>query len=164
MAYPIRTAKLAKKGYDSTFFALGIAEGVEMPAITTSYRSITRSDIAARINAELLDDSACKKLILQLLYPSGPECPHCGEKIKKEITLKNFSSLSRCKCEVCKRWFTATSKTILQNSQLSPREIVLLAVLSEEDERLYSIKMQEKIAQVLKIHPDTVRLWQRKLK
>lgn len=109
-------------------------------------------------SAEFLDDALCNYWFISLSHPSGPRCPKCGKEIIDNTTLKNFNTLKRCNCKFCNHSFTAKSKTILpQGSKLSVREFFLLSLLLG-----FGIEIKE-IARILKIHPVTVNLWQKKI-
>lgn len=114
------------------------------------------SEILEVFNAEFLDEARCTEWILKRLHPEGAYCPACKSKIEDEITLNNFWWLRRCKCKYCNKWFSAYSNTFLSNSHLSPQQAVLLAVLIAQAVPL------KVIAKILEIHPDTVRLWQKR--
>jgi transposase-like protein len=92
------------------------------------------------------------------LHPEGQRCPECKTEIVDEKRMDRWYQCERIQCKSCGRFFTSLTGTILQASQLDPREIYLLAVLSELE------VPAAKIASVIDIHKDTVRAWQQKFK
>jgi len=123
-----------------------------------TFNVITPEAVKYDFKAEFLDEEYCQRYFFKSFSPMGAGCPHCNKHITNDITLKNFFSMKRCQCKSCSRWFTATTGTILQGSQLSVREFYLLCLFLG-----YGIDISE-IARILKVHRDTVKLWQRKLK
>lgn len=130
---------------------------VENTVKINTYNILTPEEIIKDFNAEFFDFDFCVHYILQKLHPLGVQCPDCKKNITDETILKNFFARKRCQCKSCKRWFTAMTGTFLQGSQFNAREIILLMLLLG-----YQISVNE-IARVLSIHPDTVKLWQRKI-
>lgn len=124
---------------------------------TNTSHIITPEEVVKDFNAHFLDESFCIQYILDKLHPRSTQCPHCKQDIKDDTTLDNFFAAKRCQCKSCKRWFTATTGTFLQGSQLNARQIVLLMLLLG-----YQINNRD-IARILSVHPDTVSLWQKKI-
>lgn len=128
-----------------------------MTAKTKTCRFISPQKLIEDFSANFLDECFCKEYLLQKLHPSEYCCPHCKNTIIDETTLKNFFSVKRCQCKFCKRWFNAMTGTFLQGSHLAVREIILFMLLFG-----YQVSSHD-IARTLSVHPDTVKLWQKKI-
>lgn len=109
-------------------------------------------------SADFLIWSEAGRWVINQLHPAGQKCPHCQEEITDDTRLERWYQCERIQCKACGRFFTSLTGTILQASQLDPREVYLLAVLTELE------VPAAKIAAVIDIHKDTVRIWQRKFK
>lgn len=129
-----------------------------MIAKTKTCRFIAPEELVKDFSANFLDETFCVRYLLQKLHPSDLRCTYCNKAFTDKTTLDNFAALKRCQCKFCKRWFTALTGTFLQGSQLNLREIIILMLFT-----FYEISHAE-IARVLSVHPDTVKLWQRKIK
>ncbi|KAF0146161.1 MAG: hypothetical protein FD156_188 [Nitrospirae bacterium] len=152
-AYPIRTAKPARNGYDLNFFRGGIMDELEYTAKIISFPNSALNSFSA----DFLNEADCNSWFISLAHPADPSCPKCKTKITDNITLKNFLSLKRCTCKNCKLWFTAKTGTILQDSKISVREFYLLSLL-------LSLKIPtSEISRILKTTQGTVNLWQKKI-
>jgi len=119
------------------------------------------SDAAGVFSAEFLDEATCRAWVLRRLHPGDPRCPSCAALIVDATTLRNFWSGRRCVCKSCGSFFTATSGTFLQGVQLGYRKVFLLAVLA--DFMAAGLNVQ-RLAGVLGVSPDTVRIWIQKFK
>ena len=136
-------------------------ESTDNSTRTNPSEVFTQAGAAAVFGEDCLDEKFCRSWILESLHPGGAMCPHCEERIVSEKVLNSFWLGKRCVCKVCDRTFTATSETFLQGSQLSYRQVFMLAVLSElMDQRLDL----QRIAEALNISPDTVRIWRQRFK
>lgn len=107
---------------------------------------------------ELFDKRVCTEWLLKQLHPDGAHCPGCGKPISSEKSLQNFWSLKRVFCKHCKKTFTALTGTMLNGIQMDLRTLFIMAAFLE----LGSDKKM--IARLLKIHLETVRIWERKFK
>lgn len=108
--------------------------------------------------ADFLSQEKITAWAIARLHPAGAFCPECKNKITDKTTLNNFHALRRCRCKSCKKWFSALNGTALHHAGLGVVEIFIIAVFSE-------MKVDIKtIADILKCHPDTVKLWQAKFK
>lgn len=128
-----------------------------MTAKTKTCRFISPKELIKDFSVNFLDESLCVSYLLQKLHPSGLRCSHCAKAITDKTTLNNFSALKRCQCKSCKRWFTAMTGTFLQGSHLAVREIILFMLLFG-----FQVSSND-IARTLSLHPDTVKLWQKKI-
>lgn len=108
--------------------------------------------------ADFLSRDKITAWVLERLHPAGAYCSACKNKITDATTLNNFYSLRRCRCKSCNAWFSALKGTALHHAGLDVSDIFLIAVFSE-------MKIEAKIiADVLKCHADTVKMWQAKFR
>lgn len=107
---------------------------------------------------ELFDEKKCTAWILNKLHPTGAYCPRCKEPIESDKSLQNFWSLKRVYCRHCKKVFTALTGTMLNGIQMSLRSIFAMGVF------IGLGVDRNTIAKLLKIHPETVRIWEGKFK
>lgn len=109
-------------------------------------------------SVELFDERVCTEWILNKLHPEGASCPRCGKPITSEKCLQNFWSLKRVFCKECKGIFTALTGTMLNGIQMDLRTLFVMAVFLQlgTDKKV--------LAKLLKIHPETVRFWEKKFK
>ena len=119
----------------------------------------TIADTGNAFCADLLDEAKCRAWVLEQLHPAGAYCPCCHVAIEDRTTLENFHQGERCRCKNCGKWFTATSRTFLQGTQLSYRQVYLLAVLADFLSRGIDISS---IGAAVGVSADTVRLWIRR--
>ena len=112
---------------------------------------------------ELIKYSECSRWLVTQLHPAGMLCPSCsvdmasiGRQHEIERRREHWQALEQVRCPACGKKFTAATGTIIDGSKLEAREIYLLAVL------LWLDVPARRIAEVLRIHPDTVRNWQLK--
>jgi hypothetical protein len=76
--------------------------------------------------AEYSDNDKARELLESLLWPNGPVCPHCKndgkEKSIYRLTAKEASKTPArkgvCKCGACRKQFTVTVGTILEDSHI----------------------------------------------
>ncbi|MFA5517381.1 MAG: hypothetical protein WDA20_13975 [Desulfuromonadales bacterium] len=114
------------------------------------------AEVLAVISARFFSEDACTKWFFDRYYPDGPRCPECRAPIVSERSLQSFRALRRFTCSGCGKQPRATHGTVLQNSSLSPRSLMLLAAMCG-----WGIEHRE-IARVIGIAPDTVREWRDK--
>ncbi|MEK6545761.1 MAG: hypothetical protein AABZ28_04450, partial [Nitrospinota bacterium] len=69
-----------------------------------------------------------------------------------------FWSLKRVYCRHCKKVFTALTGTMLNGIQMDLRSIFAMGVF------IGLGADRNTIAKLLKVHPETVRIWERKFK
>lgn len=128
-------------------------------------KAITPAVIFNAFSADVLkclDAQSCTDIVLSYLHPNGPACPSCGQPVTEHSQRCRFWGLKRIACKSCNTFFTAKSGTILQNSQFDTAEIFVLAVLLEFAKILKEGNSDKLIAEILKIDPETVRLWRKK--
>jgi len=120
--------------------------------------SLSADKCLGNFSADCLSWVTVGRWVIDQLHPGGARCPHCKVEITDEKRVERWYQCERIQCKDCGRFFTSLTGTILQSSQLDPREIYLLAVLSELE------VPAAKIAAVISVHKDTVRNWQQKFK
>ena len=118
--------------------------------------SLTAGECLKVFSADMLAWHEAGRWMIDRLHPAGKVCPHCRAELLDDKRLERWYQCERIQCKDCGRFFTSLTGTILQSSQLDPREVYLLAVLSELD------VPAAKIAAVIDVHKDTVRSWQQK--
>ncbi len=112
----------------------------------------TPSDVREEFTAKFLNESFCREWILRRLHPQGAICPRCELAVDEQ----RFWSAKKMKCGNCKKWFTALTGTFLSGCQFNFSEIILLAIF-------LSLQVPDKkIAKVLDISSENVRLWRHK--
>jgi transposase-like protein len=123
----------------------GMKPGLFMPA-----------DVARDFGADFLDERACRQWILAAVHPSGTaSCPQCHGELTG-IAMRRFWEGKRIRCRNCGKYFTALTGTFLGGCHMSFNQIVLFAVFLN-----FGIQFRD-IAKILKISPETVRLWDNK--
>jgi len=112
--------------------------------------------------AGFIDEAAVREFILHQLHPGPlPTCPECGAALDDETTQRNFWGGRRCTCKSCRRWFSATTGTYLQGTQMSFAQVFLLCNLIE----LSTVEITPgRIAEAVGVSVDTVRIWKSRLK
>jgi transposase-like protein len=63
------------------------------------------------------DDTAARKFLEALLWPSGPVCPHCGVIGHAYATTRE--GVYRCAETKCRKDFTVTMKTVMERSHIA---------------------------------------------
>src|SRR5205085_1340769 len=64
------------------------------------------------------DETAARKHLEKLLWPQGPQCPHCGV-VDKATLLKGKSTRPGVyKCRECEKPFSVTVGTVFEDSKL----------------------------------------------
>lgn len=112
------------------------------------------SDVAGAFHADYLDEAICRRWILTTIHGTGPiACPECRAPLT-DIALQRFWEGRRICCRACGKYFTALTRTFLAGCHMNFREVILLAVFLHFD-----IPARE-IARILRINPETVRLWE----
>lgn len=120
-------------------------------------KSFSASQAYQSLSADSFDEAVCRTWILKTLHPDGAFCPHCHSELTGESTIRNFWSMTYTTCRDCKKRFLATKGTVLYNTSLSMRQAFALAVLVA-----LGIGNRQ-IAEIVSIHPDSVRLWRLRL-
>ena len=121
-------------------------------------RGLSATECLRSYSADSLAWMGPGRWTIDQLHPDGQRCPHCSEEIRDEKRMDRWYQCERIQCKHCGHFFTSLTGTILQSSPLDPREVYLLAVLSELE------VPAAKIATVIDVHKDTIRNWQMKLK
>lgn len=125
----------------------------EMQSEQSGVKSLSPVDSLKALTSAVLTEDACRHWILSCLHPNGINCPQCKSRLTDETTVKNFWQGKRCHCKVCKKRFFPTDGTILHRSRLSMKQSFALAFL-------IALGVEnKKIAEIVGIHPDSVRLW-----
>ncbi len=110
-------------------------------------------DVAASFRAGFLDEDACRAWILGTIHGRGPvRCPECRGEMEGKA-LQRFWEGKRVCCRRCGKFFTALTGSFLAGCHMTYGEVLLLAVFLH-----FGISPRE-IAGILKISPETVRLW-----
>ncbi|HXL68838.1 MAG TPA: IS1595 family transposase, partial [Xanthobacteraceae bacterium] len=68
-------------------------------------------------SAHFRDDTAARKFLESLLWPSGPVCPHCGTIGTAYATKRE--GVYRCAEAECRKDFTVTMKTVMERSHIA---------------------------------------------
>lgn len=106
---------------------------------------------------EFLGTDESDLLIIRWLHQDRrPACPHCAAEIASPRLKKSFYRNKRIRCKSCNSWFAATTGTLLHGVH-DVRKIFLIAIFSK-------FAVPYGVAELLDLHPDTVRMWQKKLR
>jgi hypothetical protein len=73
---------------------------------------------------ELLDEQACYDFLVDALHPDGLRCPDCGRR-RYTVHRAHREPVLDYRC-VCGRVFNAWTGTLLQGTQRTPAQIVLI--------------------------------------
>ncbi len=97
------------------------------------------------------DEEAAYAKLESILWPHGPECPHCGvmneaHKITANPGKKVRYGLYRCKA--CKKQFTVTVGTVFERSHIPLHKWLQAAYLLNSSKKGISAKQIERILQV----------------
>jgi transposase-like protein len=125
--------------------------------MSDNFKGLSTAACVKHLSADTLSWIGAGHWVIDQLHPGGRRCPHCQTEVTDDRRLERWYQCERIQCKSCRGFFTSLSGTILQRSQLDPRAVYLLAVLSELE------VPAAKIAQVIDVHKDTVRNWQMKL-
>lgn len=90
-------------------------------------------------NLQLLDESKCREVVLELLHPNGPACPHCGAGLEKRHS-ERWKRNERCRCKICRRKFSATTGTVFNSLKIPFAEAVTIRFMIEGGYRSNQIK------------------------
>lgn len=119
-------------------------------------KSFSTQQAADALSVAFFDEAVCRQWVLQALHPNGAFCPHCRAALKNESGVK-FWNMQYTTCHACGKRFLATKGTVLHNTTLSMRQAFALACFIELG------LSNKRIASIIGIHPDSVRLWRLKL-
>ena len=76
--------------------------------------------------ADLLDQDACYRKIVDLLHPAGLACPRCGAGDGLRVHRRHRDPVLDFRCSGCGRVFNAWTGTPLQGMQRRPAEVLLI--------------------------------------
>ncbi len=125
--------------------------------------TFTPDDVLREFNSAFLDMEYCRGWVISKLHggckwlTDGPvqHCPKCNE-IIPDRQMQSFWRGFRIKCYHCGKYFDHLTGTFLSGCHFNFREIVLLSFL-------LSLEISDKkIAKILNISAETVRIWKRK--
>lgn len=118
--------------------------------------SFSLIEICQAFGTDFLDESACRRWILNALHGESPiSCPECGS-ILDEAYHSRFWEARRIRCYNCGKFFTALTGTILSGCHLDFRTVMLLAIFL-----CFGLKA-DFIANKLLLSSETIRLWRKK--
>ncbi len=100
----------------------------EIPSVQTRADTLSRA-LLNTISPAFLDAEQATRWLVHRLHPHGPACPHCGCPVASPRRRATWEVLGRVKCTGCGRTFSAISRTPLSGSTLSPRAVLLMALL-----------------------------------
>lgn len=76
--------------------------------------------------ADLLDQDACYRKLVDLLHPGGLACPRCGAGDGLKVHRRHRDPVLDYRCSGCGRVFNAWTGTALQGMQRRPAEVLLI--------------------------------------
>ena len=76
--------------------------------------------------ADLMDQDACYRKLLELLHPGGLACPRCGRRDGLKVHRRHRAPVLDYRCPDCGRVFNAWAGTALQGMQRRPAEVLLI--------------------------------------
>jgi transposase-like protein len=75
---------------------------------------------------DLMDETACYRKLLGLLHPDGLSCPRCGVRDGLHVHRAGRRPVLDYRCRSCGRVFNAYTETILERSQKTPSQVLLI--------------------------------------
>jgi transposase-like protein len=86
------------------------------------------------------DDDAARAHLEKVLWPLGPNCPHCGNVDPKRITLMQGKTTrpGLYKCKECRKPFTVTVGTVMERSKVPLSKWVLAAQIMASSKKGFS--------------------------
>ncbi len=94
------------------------------------------------------DDDAARAHLEKVLWPHGPNCPHCGNADSKRITLMHGKTTrpGLYKCKECRKPFTVTVGTVMERSKV-PLSIWVLAaqIMASSKKGFSALQLQRMI-------------------
>ncbi len=92
------------------------------------------------------DDEAAREHLESLLWPKGPECPHCGVGGDRITKLQGKSTRPGVyKCKDCRKPFSVTVGTVMERSKIPLSKWVLAAQLMASSKKGMSAKQLERM-------------------
>jgi transposase-like protein len=76
--------------------------------------------------ADLLDQDACYRKLVDLLHPDGLTCPRCHAREGLKVHRRHRDPVLDYRCSTCGRVFNAWTGTALQGMQRRPAELLLI--------------------------------------
>lgn len=113
-------------------------------------------EIRRGFGVRFFSEQECDRWFFGRYYPDGARCPECGAEVTSEKSRQNFYALRRFTCSACHRQPRATKGTVLQDSPLSPRELIALCLLLS-----LGVDLAE-VGRLVGYSADTVRAWRDK--
>lgn len=114
--------------------------------------------IAPQFSASLLDESACRRLVIECLHGVAPRCPGCQEILSDRlIDHGRWRAGQRVRCRGCDRTMSYTSGTVLDGLHITPAELVLFLALNS-----FALP-RARIATIMQRDPGTIGNWRRRL-
>ncbi len=104
-----------------------------------------------------LDEEVCRRKLLSIYFPSGPQCPRCGFSDLNSTAIARFWSGSRFNCRGCLQKVSPTCGTVL-SSKISAAQIITIAALL-----FFDINPSD-VAKATGVKAETVRAWSDKFK
>lgn len=84
------------------------------------------------------DDDKAREHLENLLWPHGPECPHCGVVDQATLMKGKTTRPGLYKCRACRKPFTVTMKTVMERSKIPLAKWVLAAQLMASSKKSMS--------------------------
>lgn len=112
--------------------------------------SISDSYVKRRFESVGYQDSSAK-FVLDLFYPEGAKCVHCGSPITGKRSLATFWTGERTWCACCERKFSPRSGTPLENLHLSFAQFDFICLAMSLGAR------SKQIADIIGVSPETAR-------
>lgn len=105
---------------------------------------------------DMIREDECRRFLVRRLHPAGAQCPACGVVLSRSAA-DHFTDGGRLRCRDCGRWFTWTTGTVVEDSKLDVRQLVLLILLCSAGAKA------DAIATATRLTPQSVRAWRRRL-
>ena len=119
-------------------------------------RCFLPADLVGEFSPNFLDRDVCRWWLIAHCHTMPPGCPECKTGLQGGKQLYDFLAARQVRCRECGKRFTAKTGTLLAQLKM-PLEKFFLVVL------LLGLKVPAtETAEILKLNPDTVRIWQRK--
>jgi transposase-like protein len=134
----------------------GKMEEATKSAMEKKAGTFTASRALKEFNATFLDETRCRRMVINMMSAGKIVCPGCGEGLSDDKATENYFRGERIKCKRCDKYFTALTDTFLSWSQIGYGQVFLLAAL------LALGHDNETIAHIIGVSPETVRNWRKK--
>jgi transposase-like protein len=76
--------------------------------------------------ADLMDEDACYRFLVDLLHPAGLACPRCGAADRLRVHRRHRAPVLDYRCAGCRRVFNAFTGTALGHTHRRPSQLVLI--------------------------------------